>query len=156
MVSKEQKIKEIKEFIKDNPTLNSNQTLKEVQLKGLGIRKQEFQELFRETKKIPEPTLVKREASIPIKFKTTKIKTEIKIKAKERTKLRIEPKPTPKKERIPFEKTKFGKMTKTTQTTFSISEKKAIIIVRKLLKIPKKDFGNLNKKSKFILTEHGY
>jgi len=155
MVSKEQKIKEIKEIIKDNPNLNSNEILKEIQSKGLGIRKQEFQELFRETRNLPEPTLEKREASIPKKFKTTKTKSEVKVKAKQRIKKRAKPS-KPVKVRVPFEKTKFGKMTKKVQTEFNISEKNAIRRVRKLLKIPKDDFPKLNQKDFNILTQFGY
>jgi len=141
MVSKEQKIKEIKVFIGNNPSLNSNETLKEIRLKGLGIRKQEFQKIFREQKQLPEPTPEKREASIPIKFRPTKKPV----------------KPTkPIKVKVDFEKTKFGKITKKVQSTFNISEKNAIRHTRKLLKIPKKDFRRLNQKDLMILTQFGY
>ena len=69
MVSKEQKIKEIKVIIGNNPSLNSSETLRLIQSEGLGIRKQEFQTLFREQRQLPEPTKEKKEKSVPIKFR---------------------------------------------------------------------------------------
>ena len=76
MTDKEQKIKEIKVIIKSNPSLNSNETLKLVQSEGLGIRKQDFQKLFREQKQLPEPSKAKRKASIPKKFRKPEVITK--------------------------------------------------------------------------------
>lgn len=136
------KKEQIKEFIQKNPNLNATQTLKELQDIDLGMRKTDFLKLFREQKDLPEPTKQKREASIPIKFRVKKKPPK-------------PPKP-PLKPKIPFEKTKFGKMTKKVQTSFHISEKNAIRHVRKLLKIPKSDFRKLNRKDRDILTQFGY
>lgn len=184
MVDKKQQIKEI---IQKNPNLSSNDILSIIKGTKLAIRRQTFQEIFREIRNLPEPTIKKREVSIPIKFRTPKTLRKIKEKAKERIKQRLKLKEIPKKEvkkeieakekikeqklakeiakeirvkvkkeRIPFEKTKFGKMTKRIQTVFRISERNAIIRLRKLLKIPRTDFNKLRQKDFDILVEFGY
>lgn len=72
----------VKEFIQNNPSLNSTDTLKELQLLGLGIRRTIYLGIFREVRKLPEPTKAKREKSIPIKFRPTKPKVKPTPKAK--------------------------------------------------------------------------
>ena len=141
MTSKEQKIKQIKEFIKNNPSLNSNESLDEVKLLGLGIRRQDFQTLFRKEKSLPQPTKAKREASIPIKFR--KVKPKVK-KPTIQLKLPIIPK-------IPFEQTKFGKIVKRMESVHNISERRAIERARAFLKIPRKDYIKLNRKDVIII-----
>ena len=156
MTSKEQKIKQIKEFIKNNPSLNSNESLDEVKLLGLGIRRQDFQTLFRKEKSLPQPTKAKREASIPIKFRKVKPKiTKPKITKPKITKPTIQLK-LPIIPKIPFEETKFGKIVKDIENIHNISEKKAIERTRVLLKIPREDFRRLNQKDLFVLEQHGY
>ena len=142
----------IKELIQKNPNLSGNEIYSNIKGTSLGIRRQSFQEIFRETKNLPEPTIKKREASIPKIYKTPKTISAIKVKAKERTIERIQP--IKKKERIPFEKTKFGKITKDLQKAHRISEKKAIIHARKILKIDKSDYHKINKKDVQILLTH--
>ena len=153
----------IKELIQKNPNLSGNEIYSNIKGTVLGIRRQTFQEIFRETKNLPEPTIKKREASIPKIFKTPKTVSAIKVKAKERTveRAKVEVKPTEviepikkKKESIPFEKTKFGKITKDLQKAHRISEKKAIIHARKILKIDKSDYDKINKKDVQILLTH--
>ena len=152
----------IKEIIQKNPNLSGNEIYFKIKGTELGIRRQTFQEIFRETKNLSEPTIKKRVASIPKIFKTPKTVSAIKVKAKERTKERkkIEVKPTEKiqpikkKEKIPFEKTKFGKITKDLQKAHRISEKKAIIHARKILKIDKSDYYKINRKDVQILLTH--
>ena len=152
----------IKEFIQKNPNLSGNEIYSKIKGTELGIRRQTFQEIFRETKNLPEPTIKKREASIPKIFKTPKTITAIKVKAKERIveRAKIEVKPTEviepikKKEPIPFEKTKFGKITRDLQKAHRISEKKAIIHARKILKIDKSDYDKINQKDVQILLTH--
>ena len=148
MVDKEQKIRE---FIRNNPSLSGNETLKELQDLGLGIRKTNFLEIFRNEKSLPEPSVQKREASIPKKFRKAKPSISIRkpIPVKKKTKQLKLPK-------IPFEKTKFGKIVKDVQKQHGISEKKAIERTRVLLKIPKIDFRKLNRKDRFVLEQHGY
>ncbi len=145
MTDKDKKINEIKEFIKSNPNLSGNDILDKLKSKGLGIRRSDFYKIRREVKNLPEPTKAKREASIPIKHrKPTKI-------SKPSAKPTIQ-----KKLPIPFEKTKFGKMTKSLQKKHGISEKNAIRRLRKLLKIPKVDYFGLNQLDFDILTQYGY
>ena len=141
------KTKQIREFIRNNPSLSGNETLNELKELGLGIRKTNFLEIYRNEKNLPEPTKVKREASIPIKFRRQPLKPSAKP-----TKPTVQKKLPP----IPFEKTKFGKIVKDIQDTHNISEKKAIIRARTLLKIPKIDFRKLNIKDRFVLEQHGY
>ena len=147
------KKKLIKEFILKNPNLNATETLKEIQKKGLGIRKTNFLALYRETKKLPEPTKVKREQSIPIKHRVAKPKVPKSKVAKAKPSITKIPK---KKPVIPFEKTKFGKMVKTAQTVFNVNEKKAIIYTRKILKISRTDYDKLEQIDQDILIQYGY
>ncbi len=155
MVSKEQKIRE---FIRSNPSLSGNETLKQLQDLELGIRKTNFLEIYRNEKNLPGPTKAKREASVPIKYR--KVKPTIKKPSIKKPTIRkptkIKPTIQLKLPPIPFEKTKFGSMVRDTQRGHGISERKAIERVRILLKIPKRDYRKLNRKDRFMLEQHGY
>jgi len=146
MVDKKEKVRE---FIRNNPSLSGNETLTKLKKLGLGIRKTEFLKIFRNEKKLPEPTKQKREVSIPKKFRKAKSRISKPITRKRKTKQLKLPK-------IPFEKTKFGKIVKDLQKQHGISEQKAIERARVLLKIPKFDFRKLNLKDRFVLQQHGY
>lgn len=74
--TKEQKIVDL---INKNPNLSGNKIYQESKKKGFGIRKGDFYDLFRETKKLPEPTLEKRTKAIPIKYKKAHPLPKIKI-----------------------------------------------------------------------------
>lgn len=136
----------IKEFILKNPNLSGNDIYTQNKGTPLGIRKSEFYKIFRETKNLPEPSIAKKEASIPIKHRTTIQKQRIQKRVKRKA----------KPSRIPFEKTKFGMMVKTAQTVFNVNENKAIIYTRKILKIPRKDYHKLNRFDRDILIQYGY
>jgi len=138
------KKEKIKEFIRNNPNLSATKTLKDLQKKGLGIRKTNFLEIFRNEKKLPEPTKAKREASIPIKYR--KVKPTIRKPVKAKPSIR-----KPDKIKIPYEKTKFGKIAKRMEKAHGISEQKAIERARALLKIPRKDYIKLNRKDVVII-----
>ena len=150
------KKEKIREFIQNNPSLSGNETLNELKKLGLGIRKTNFLEIYRNEKKLPEPSKVKREASIPIKYRKQPLKPKPKPITKVRTKPITKPTIQTKLPKIPYEKTKFGKMAKDIEKKHGISEKKAIIRTRVLLKIPKKDYNKLNRKDQFVLLQHGY
>jgi len=124
----------ILDYIEANPNLSGSKVLEYAKDNGFGIRKQEFYKLYRDYKKLPEPTKEKKQKSIPIKY-------------------RVKPS---KKVKIPFEKTKFGKIVKDIEKIHGISERKAIERTRALLKIPKKDYIKLNKKDVLVLSQHGY
>lgn len=128
------KKEKIKEFIRNNPNLSANKTLIELKKKGLGIRKIDFLDLFRKEKSLPEPSVHKRYVSIPIKYR--KVKPTIR---------------KPVKVKIPYEKTKFGKIAKRMEKAHGISEQKAIERARALLKIPRKDYFRLNRKDVVII-----
>lgn len=128
----------IKEVILNNPSLSGNKIYDITKRKGIGIRKTDFYSLFREIKDLPEPTIQKREASVPIRYRIKPIKVKVK----------------PKK--IPYEKTKFGKIAKDVQKKHNISERNAIDHTRKLLKIAKKDYRKLRKIDYDILIHYGY
>lgn len=134
----------IKEFILKNPNLSGNQIYTKTKGTPLAIRKTDFYKIFRETKNLPEPSITKRERSIPIKYKVKPI-------AKPKVKIKPKPKVKPKPPKIPFEQTKFGKITKSLQKAHNITEKRAIIHARKILKIPRKDYGKMNQKDVQIL-----
>jgi len=133
----------VKEFIQNRPNLSGNKIYNEIKGKPFSIRKTDFYALLRETRNLQEPTIQKREASVPTKYK---IKP---IKPKKRKKV-IKP------IEIPFEQTKFGQMTRETQKIHGISERNATIRVRALLKIPKRDYRKLNRKDRDILAHYGY
>lgn len=67
------KKKLIKEFILKNPKLSGNECYKQTKNKGIGIRKTDFYALYREVKELPEPSIEKKEKSIPIKYKKVEI-----------------------------------------------------------------------------------
>lgn len=66
MVSRKEKLIEL---IKNNPTLSGNQLYILSKKKGFGIQKSEHFQTVRIVRKLPEPTLQKKEKSIPIKYK---------------------------------------------------------------------------------------
>ena len=70
----------IKEVILNNPNLSGNKVYEITKKRGIGIRKTDFYTLFRETKDLSEPTIEKRERSIPIRHRV--IKPEIKEPSK--------------------------------------------------------------------------
>lgn len=69
----------IKEVILKNPNLSGNEIYEITKKKGIGIRKTDFYGLVREVRDLPEPTIEKREKSIPIKHRIIKPKV-IKVK----------------------------------------------------------------------------
>lgn len=148
MVNREQKIKIIRDIIRNNPTLSAKEHIELVQKKNAGIRKTDLLKIRREVLSLKEPSKQKREQSIPKKFRKI---APTPSKPKFKPKITIQ-----KKLPIPFEQTKFGKMVKTTQKKHRISEKNAIRRVRKLLKIPKDDYDKLNQIDQDILTQYGY
>ena len=66
----------LKEFILKYPNQSGNWIYQESKKKGLGIRKQNFQAIVREVRELPEPTIEKREKSIPIKHRVIKLKVK--------------------------------------------------------------------------------
>jgi len=62
----------IKEVILNNPNLSGNETYQLAKKKGIGIRKTDHFALVREVRDLPEPTIEKRERSIPIKHRIIK------------------------------------------------------------------------------------
>ena len=170
----------IKEFILNNPSESGNWIYQEAKKVGLGIRKTNFLAIVREVRNLSKVSTEKKAKSIPIKYRSTETKikileyevrdlsrktpsietkTKIRESVKEITKLERKVKPKPKakpKVKIPYEKTKFGKMAKTFQTKLNISEQNAIEHTRKMLKIPKTDYDLLNQKDYDILTHYGY
>ncbi len=137
-------IKQNRELILKNPNLSANQLYNKSKSLGIGFRKTNFLGLVRDVRKLSEPSKIKREKSIPRIYRKVKpvkpskpVKPTIKVKVV-----------------IPFEKTKFGKITKDLQKAHRISEKKAIIHARKILKIPKSDYHKINQKDVQILLEH--
>lgn len=152
-----------KEFIQKNLNLKASELYNQAKALGIAPRKTTFLKLVREGKNLPEPTIAKKERSIPIKHRTIKQKASIKARKPAKPKV----KPSVKKKtiqlklpvkplKIPFEQTKFGKMVKTTMDKHGLSEKKAIKRVRALLKIPQEDYNKLNQIDQDILTQYGY
>jgi len=129
----------ILDYIEANPNLSGLKVLEYAKDNGFGIRKQEFYKLYRDYKKLPEPTKEKKLKSTPIKYRVIPSKVS-----------------KPKKVKIPFEKTKFGKIAKDIEKIHGISERNAIERTRALLKIPKKDYKKLNKKDVLVLSQYGY
>ena len=64
----ERKVKVIK-LIYDNPGLSGNELYKQTVSQGYGIKKQDFYQTIRTIRKIPEPTIEKKEKAIPIKYR---------------------------------------------------------------------------------------
>lgn len=62
----------LKEFILKYPNESGNWIYQESKKAGLGIRKTNFYGLLREVRELPEPTIEKREKSIPIKHRVIK------------------------------------------------------------------------------------
>jgi len=131
----------VKDFIENRPNLSGNKIYNEIKGKPFSLRKTDFYSLLREIRNLAEPTIQKREKSVPTKYKIKPIKP---TKPTKPTKL-LE---------IPFEQTKFGKMVDTVKKAHNISEKKAIIHTRKILKIPNKDRFRINKKDQYILSQY--
>jgi len=121
-----------KTLIRNNPNLSGNQLYNISKQSGISIRKTDFYSLVREVRKLPEPSIQKKEKSTPKKY-------------------RIKGTGTKKPPKLPFEQTKFGKIVKRLESEHGISEKRAIERARALLKIPKKDYRKLNRKDVQIL-----
>jgi len=62
----------LKKFILKYPKESGNWIYQESKKIGLGIRKTDFYVLLRETRELPEPTIEKREKSIPIRYRVIK------------------------------------------------------------------------------------
>lgn len=173
--------KPLKEFILKHPSESGNWIYQESKKVGLGIRKQNFYGVLRETRNLSKPSIEKKVKSIPIKYRKTEskikikeyelrdlsrkpstkeVKQEIRELVKEITKLdktRVKlPKAKPKEVKIPkidFKDTKFGKITKRLEKAHNIKESKAILHARKILKIPKSDYHKINEKDVQILLD---
>lgn len=59
----------VKEFIQNRPNLSGNKIYKKLKEKEFSIRKSDFYSLLREVRNLPEPSLEKREKSVPIKYR---------------------------------------------------------------------------------------
>ena len=64
----ERKTKVIK-LIYDNPGLTGNELYKQAKKEGYGIKKSDFYQTIRTVRKLPEPTLEKKEKSIPLQYR---------------------------------------------------------------------------------------
>ena len=64
----ERKTKVIK-LIYDNPGLSGNELYKKSVSQGYGIKKQDFYQTIRTIRKLPEPTIEKKEKAIPIRYR---------------------------------------------------------------------------------------
>ena len=137
------KNKLVKEFIQNRPNLSGNKIYQELKGKPFSIRKTDYYTLLREVRNLKESTIQKRESSVSIKYK---------IKPTKPKKAKKVSKPS-KPIEIPFDDTKFGKIVKSVKKTHNISEKKAIIHTRKILKIPNKDRHKINQKDQYILSQ---
>lgn len=146
-----------KEFILKNPNLSATEAYNQAKALNISIRKTDFLKDYREANNLPEPSLAKKEASIPTKHRTAKQKASIQKRVKV-----AKAKPTPKRKvrqlklpvKIPFDQTKFGKIVRDLQRVHGITEKKAIIHARRLLKIDKSDYNKINQKDVQILLAH--
>lgn len=155
MVNREQKIKRIREIVKNNPTDTSKQHIEQAKKEKVSIRKTDFLKERREVLKLPEPSKAKRESSIPVKHRTAKQKASIQARVRATKKKPVKRKPIQLKlPKLPFEQTKFGKIVRDLQKVRNITEKKAIIHARKLLKIDKSDYNKINQKDVQILLTH--
>jgi len=131
------KRKKLVELIKNNPKLSGNKLYEKSKKLGISIRKTDFYSVIRDVRNLPEPSKEKKKKSVPKKF-ITEIKKDIKeIKVK-----------------MPFKKTKFGKLVKNIQDKTKINEKDAIERARALLKIPKRDYRKLRKIDRSILFDY--
>ena len=159
----------IKELTLNNPNLSTNSLIEIAKKEGFSIRKTDFLKVVRETRNLPEPSQIKREKSVPIKYRITKEKPTKEKPTKEKPTKEKPTKEKPIKEKpikekpikekptkIPYEETKFGKMAKDVQNRHRISERNAIERTRLLLKLPKDDYDKLNEIDYDILTEYGY
>ena len=149
----------IKELTLNNPNLSTNSLIEIAKKEGFSIRKTDFLKVVRETRNLPEPSQIKREKSVPIKYRITKEKPTKEKPTKEKPTKEKPIKEKPIKEKptkIPYEETKFGKMAKDVQNRHRISERNAIERTRLLLKLPKDDYDKLNEIDYDILTEYGY
>ena len=63
-----------RELIRNNPNLSGNEIYQKSKKEGIGIRKTNFLGLVREIRKLPEPSIEKRERSIPIIYRVAKPK----------------------------------------------------------------------------------
>jgi len=148
-----------KELILKYPNDTATKLLVKAQKKGISNRKSEFLKEVRNLRKIPEPSIAKKERSIPIKYRSSLQKSRI-AKRKPTPKRKPIPKKFPTvlkpKAKIPFAKTKFGRIVKDLESKHGISEKNAILRARKLLKIPKVDYNQLNTIDYDILIHYGY
>ncbi len=150
-----------KELILNNPNLSATKLLDKAKSKKISNRKSDFLAEVRKIRKFPEPSKEKRERSIPIKYKVAKPKVAkpkvAKAKVAKSKVAKAKPSITKvlkQKKIIDFKDTKFGKITKDLQKTHGISEKKAIIHARRILKISKSDYDKINKKDVQILLAH--
>lgn len=66
------------ELIKNNLNLSATKLYELSKSKGIGIRKQDFLKLVRESKGKSEPTLEKKLKSVPKKYESAKVKTKSK------------------------------------------------------------------------------
>jgi len=64
----ERKTKVIK-LIFNNPQLSGNELYKQAREQGFGIKKQDFYQTLRTVRKLPEPTLEKKEKAVPIIYR---------------------------------------------------------------------------------------
>ena len=60
------------DYIKAHPELSGNECYEYAKNNGFGIQKKSFYQLFRSLRKLPEPTEIKKESSVPIKYKKEK------------------------------------------------------------------------------------
>ena len=143
-----------KELILKYPNNSTSELLDKAKALKISNRRTDFLAEVRNLRKLPEPSKAKKERSVPIKHRKVKV-------AKPKPKV-SKPKPTPRKiqtilhpeKDLPFEQTKFGKITRDLQKEHGINEKKAIIHARKILKIPKTDYDTINQKDVQILLAH--
>jgi len=169
--------KPLKEFILKHPKESGNWIYQESKKVGLGIRKQNFYGVLRETRNLPKPSTEKKVKSIPIKYRkveskikikeyelrdlsrkpsTKEIKQEIRELVKEITKLDKQKEVKVKKVKLPkieFKDTKFGKIVKRLEKAHNIKESKAILHARKILLIPKSDYHKINQADVQILLD---
>jgi hypothetical protein len=77
----------IRKFIKDHPNLSGNKIYEQTKNSGFGINKQKFYKIYREVRKVPEPTKTKRIKSIPLKYRKPKHEKELKKEEKKKEKI---------------------------------------------------------------------
>lgn len=59
----------VKQFIENRPNLSGNKIYDQIKGKDFSIRKTDFYFLLREIRNLPEPSIEKKERSVPIKYK---------------------------------------------------------------------------------------